>query len=51
MDPGETNPDIVFEALSNIFGFIHYDSGVRCDPKPIMKMSFLTSALNIIALL
>jgi len=37
VDLSETYPDILFKALTNISGFIHYDSGVPCGPKPIIK--------------
>ena len=39
VDIGETYPDGLFEGLGNTSGFIHYDSGVLCSPKPIIKMS------------
>jgi len=45
MDLGESYPDALFEALSNISGLIHYDSSV---PKLVIKMcksSLITSAL------
>ena len=37
--PRETYLDVLFEALSKISGFINYDSGVRCGPKPIIQIS------------
>ena len=35
----ETYPDVLFEVLGNTSGFIHYDSGVPCGPKPVMRMT------------
>lgn len=35
MDLAETYQEVSFEASSNSFGFIHYDSGVLCDPTPV----------------
>jgi len=45
---GETYPGVWFEVLSNTSGFIRYNSGVPCGPKPIIKndsayRDFLTS--------
>jgi len=39
MNLGETYADVSFEVLGSTSGIIHYDSGVPCGPKPIIKMS------------
>ena len=46
VDLGETYPDVLFEASSNVSGFIHYDSGVRCGSKPIIQMSLQIDLSN-----